>query len=264
MDLGLEGVRVLVAGGSSGVGLATASLFVGEGARVAVVARNGARLADAVSELGEKDRPGAIRGWAGDVTTEEGARGAVGAVVSAWQGLDVLVNAVGRGHRAPLDEADARRWEENWRVNILSSVLLAKEAVVPMARSGTGRIIFLGAASGRQPTEGQLVSNVHKAGVDALGATLAKELAPRGILVNVVCPGRILSHRRYARAEGDAGKEKVEVHEILSRTADTVPLGRLGTPEEVAGLIVFLCSSGASYITGQSICVDGGLVRSIH
>lgn len=214
-------------------------------------------------ELSEMDPNANVLPFRADVTTESGVSGAVDVMLDRWGGIDVLVNAVGRGHAAHLSDASAQDWLDNWRINVLSSVLLAKAVAPVMSRAGYGRIVFLGAASGKQPTEGQVVSNVHKAGVAALGATLATELASSGILVNVVCPGRTLTPRRVANAERAASAAGITADEYLSRIAATIPLGRLAAPQEVGALIVFLCSKQAGYMTGQAICVDGGLVRSI-
>lgn len=264
MNLNLEGSRVIVAGASSGIGLAAARLLLAEGARVALVARSEVKLRRAEADLRSRvDDESMLISVAADVTKPDEVARVVSTVAEVWDGIDCLVDAVGKGHRGLLRDLTPAEWEENWRINVLSAALLARATAGLMARQGGGQMVFLGAASGKQPTAGQLVSNVHKAGLMAFVTTLAQELAPDGIRVNLVCPGRSMSERRLVKARQVSEEEGISVEAYFARLSASVPLGRLGDPEEVAALAVFLCSKQAGYITGQSICVDGGLVRSI-
>ncbi len=262
MRLGVEGMVAVVAGASKGIGLATAKALLQEGARVVMAARNRSALEEAVSELPSSDD---VLPVVADATDPQDAARVVGVAVSQWQGVDILVSAVGQGIRSTLQDATSGAWEENWRTNVLSAAIMAQAARPHLAASHRGGCIaLLGAASGIQPTRGQLVSNVHKAALLGLGKSLALELASEGIRVNVVCPGRVLTERRLARAPGEALHAGVTVEEHLERIAQTIPLGRWGRPEDVADAILFLCSPRAAYITGQVLAVDGGLVRSVY
>ncbi|BAS26368.1 SDR family NAD(P)-dependent oxidoreductase [Limnochorda pilosa] len=252
-----------MAGGSYGIGRAVARSLLEEGARVALLARNGEALRAAADQL-RREVPGAeLPLIEADATKPEAVTRAMGHLEHEWGGVDILVNAVGRSHRGRLDELTPPEWAANWEVNVLSSALLARAARVPMARQGHGKMVFLGAASGKQPTEGQLASNVHKAGLLAFVKTLATELAPEGIRVNAVCPGRVMTPLRMEKAREESAEAGITVEEYFDRLRATIPLGRLARPEEVAAVVTFLCSEQASYVTGQAISVDGGLVRSI-
>jgi len=263
MDLGLDNKVVVIAGASRGIGLAAARGFHEEGAKVVMVGRDPDALGAAATGLGG-DGNDAIETIAADVTRPEHAREVVTRALERWGRIDILVSAVGQGVRSTLESATPEVWEENWRTNLLSAVAMTRAVHPAMQKEGSGRIVLLGAASGIQPTPGQIVSNVHKAGLIALGKSLALELAAEGIRVNVVCPGRILTDRRERRAHAEAEALGITVDEQLARVARTVPLGVWGRPEQVAAMIVFLCSEQADYVTGQVIAVDGGLVRAIH
>lgn len=263
MDLGLQGRVALVAGASRGIGLATAARLYAEGAVVVMVGRDQESLTRAALEVSSDESSERVVAIPADVRSAEQVTRLVDAAERLEGRLDILVSAVGQGVRSTLASASASTWEENWRTNVMSAVTLTQAVCPTMQRAGDGRVLLLGAASGIQPTPGQLVSNVHKAALISLGKSLALELASSGIRVNVVCPGRILTERRARRAKDEAAAAGLTEEEHLAAIARTIPLGRWGTPDQIAALIVFLCSGPADYITGQVICVDGGLVRNV-
>lgn len=259
MDLGLRSSAVLLVGATRGIGRATARLLGEEGARVALVARDPAALdatAAEVRDLGGE--PTVIRA---DVTDPGQAASAVRQTASALGSLDVLIHAVGRGFRGAFLELDEATWREAFDLDLFAAVRMIRLAVPLMARGG--RIVLLGAAAAKQPQVGQSPSNAAKAALANLTRSLAEELAPAGITVNCVAPGRILSERRRQRLEEEARKRELPAEAGLREDAADIPLGRLGDPAEVAAVIVFLASPRAAYITGQSLIVDGGLVRSV-
>jgi 3-oxoacyl-[acyl-carrier protein] reductase len=188
----------------------------------------------------------------------------VDAVRARYGRIDVLVNNAGGGLPRRFADVDETAWHDSVELNLLSAARVTR-AVVPLMRAqGGGRVVNVAAASAKQPRLGQVASNAAKAALVSLTESLAGELAPDGIRVNAVCPGLVRNHRwetRIAAAAAARGVGPDEVAGMLGR--ENVPLGRLGTAEDVAPLVVFLSSPVAGYITGVSVEVDGGLGRCV-
>lgn len=258
MDLQLRGRAILLVGGTRGIGRETARLLGAEGARVALVARDPAALDATAADI--RRLGGEAHAFAADVTHAAQADGAVRAAVEALGPFDAFVHAAGRGFRGPFGDLDEAAWRQAFDLNFFAVVRMVR-LVAPRMRRG-GRIVLLGAASAKQPQHRQSPSNAAKAALANLTVSLADELAP-DLVVNCVAPGRILTERRRDRAaeEARAAGESLEQH--LARQAADLPLGRLGEPHEVAAVVVFFASPLVSFVTGQSIIVDGGLVRAV-
>lgn len=259
MDLNLKDKTVLLVGGTRGIGRSVARLLAREGARLVVVARDTVALEETEKEI--RAAGGYAVSIAADVTQIEPADLAVRRAVEALGAFDALIHAVGKGFPKAFMDVEEEEWQEAFALDFFSVARMIRLVVPHMKKEG--RITMLGAASAKQPRFEASPSNTAKAALVNLTRSLADELAPRGISVNCVGPGHILTERRLRRIEEEARARGILRDERLREDAADIPLGRLGESEEVAAMVVFLSSPRASYITGQSILVDGGLVRSI-
>ncbi|THD84685.1 SDR family oxidoreductase [Aliigemmobacter aestuarii] len=262
MDLEFRNRRVLVIGGSYGIGEAAAKLALAEGAQVMIASRSAENLAAAAARMEEATgrRPAEA---VADVTQAGTAEALAERVAADWGGLDVLISAVGGSIRAAFADLSDEDWMGNYTFNVLSTVR-AIRAHLPLLQKGQApAVVMLGAAASKMPYAHQIVSNVHKAGMLGLNKTLASEFAPLGIRVNLVAPGRTLTPLWTNRADKIAADEGRTRDDVLADFSKDIPLGRFGTADEVARMVVWLASPCAAYITGQSVNVDGGIARGL-
>jgi len=262
MDLGLAGKSVFVAAASKGLGKAVALQYAKEGARVTIASRSLDRLVQARNEIREMTGVEASM-IEMDASKGEDIRHAIRTAAATADGLDVLVaNAGGPrgGFFSDMEDAD---WTQGFELTLLSTIRMIREALPFMKSAGGGRIVNLTSTSIKQPIEGLILSNVFRAGVNSLTKSLATELAPHGILVNTVAPGRIGTDRIAELDAERAADQGRTVEDIQAEAAKQIPLGRMGTPEEFARHAVFYGSFANTYVTGQSLLVDGGMVRGL-
>ena len=255
MDLGLTGKAALVTGSSRGIGRAIAAALAGEGVRVCLSARGAEALEQAASEL--RASGAEVATFVGDVTTPEGAAGGVAAAVKAFGALDILVNNVGgSGGAGAFDVATAAQWTANLDRNLLSAVWCSQRAVEVMRARGGGCIVHINSIYGREyATSAPYTAS--KAALMALTKEMAVDLAKHRIRVNGVAPGSIFF------PGGSWEKRQREQPEKVARMLrEDIPWGRFGTPEEVADVVVFLCSERARWVTGATLPVDGGQGRA--
>jgi NAD(P)-dependent dehydrogenase (short-subunit alcohol dehydrogenase family) len=240
----------LVTGASSGIGRASAVALAREGARVVLVARRTDRLAETVREI---ERGG---GYAAalpcDLTQERDLNRAVDEAAAMWGRLDVVVQAAGIIGFGTVETTSLPAWREMFEINVVS-VFLLTQRVVPHLEAGQGNVVVVSSVTGLRSFPGVLAYCASKAATDQLVRCAALELAPKGIRINAVNPGVVLSELHRA-----AGLDAVAYDAFLERSKTTHPLGRVGRPEEVADLILFLASGEASWITGATVSIDGG------
>lgn len=254
---------MLVVGGSYGIGQASARIMAEEGADVVIASRSADNLVRAAAEIAAAGTAAPAQ-LVCDATREGAGEVLAQAVAERWDGaLDVLVTAVGGSIRSAFADLDDATWLANYQFNVLSTVRAVRALIPALARGRGAAVVMLGAAASKMPYEHQIVSNVHKAGLLGLNKTLAAELAPQGIRVNLVAPGRTLTPLWTTRADKMAAEQNRPREEILADFSKDIPLNRFGRPEEVAAMVVWLASPVAGYITGQSINVDGGIARGL-
>ncbi len=257
MDLHLAGREALVVGGSAGIGLATARLLAAEDASVTIASRGAARLQEAAASIGDK-----VAWFPVDVTAED-AETRLAAQYGDGKSLDILIVTVGGSIRGRFDTFGDEAWHDNYNMNVIGPVRTVRALLPSLERSRSPAIVLMGAAGAKMPYVNQVVSNVHKAGLLALVKTLSHELAPKGIRVNAISPGRTLTRLWLDRAEQLAAEQDATPDEVIEEFAAEIPLGRFAEPDEIAQAVVFVASERASYITGQSISVDGGIGRGL-
>lgn len=262
MNLEYTNRRVLVVGGSYGIGLAAARQMACEGAQIAIASRSAANLALAAQEILEASGQMPLQ-FVTDATEAGAASALATRIRKAWNGLDALVCNVGGSIRAAFDDLTDEDWLGNYEFNVLATVRTIR-AFLPQLEAGQdAAVVMLGSASSKMPFQQQVVSNVHKAGLLALNKTLSAELAGRGIRVNLVAPGRTLTPLWLGRADQIAADEARTRDEVLADFSQDIPMGRFGSADEVARMVTWLASPAASYITGQAVNVDGGIARGL-
>lgn len=263
MDLGIRGETALVVGASEGIGYESARALLEEGAEVMICSRNAERLKAAAAKL-QKSCGRPVRWFAADVTKAADVAGLQAWVAAQAPALDILVSAVGGSQRALFGELDDAAWYANYEFNVMGTVRVVRAALEPLKQSKKGgRIVILGAAGPRMPYPHQLVSNVHKAGLIAMVKTLGVEFQPFNIRVNSVSPGRTMTGLWTTRIDKLSKERGVPAEKIVEEFAHEIPLGRFGQPDEIAPMVVFLASHKTSYVTCQSILVDGGIARGL-
>src|SRR5437870_4866397 len=258
MNLGLTGKTALVTAASKGMGKAWALGLAAEGARIVMCARTDVDLQAAAEEV--RSKTGAqVVAMPADVTRADQVKALVARAQEAFGGVDILVANAGGPPRGYFDELSDEQWYGAFEVSLLSVVRLIREVLPSMRQRRWGRIITIQSSSVKQPIDGLDLSNAIRPGAAGLMKTLATELGADNILVNTVCPGRILTDRLL----GGAPQAGLSPAEYVRRVGAAVPVGRVGTPEEFANVVVFLASERASYVTGVAVQVDGGLIRGL-
>lgn len=263
MDLGLKGKSVIVAASSKGLGRAIAQQFAEEGAHVLISSRSEEELKQAVEEIKEKTGNKEVRYQVCDVTDAQQIKRLVATAI-AWNGrVDVLINNAGGPPAGVFDDFSDEDWQRAFELNLLSFIRLIREVLPSMRESGAGRIVNVASSSVKESLDNLTLSNTFRAGIVGLSKNLSRELAKENILINTVGPGRFSTERVKHLNEILANKLGTTFEEVRKKSEKTIPMGRLGEPEEFAKVVVFLASGANTYLTGQTIVVDGGLVKAL-
>jgi len=262
MDLGLKGRVAIVAAASKGLGRAVAEEFAREGARVAICARTASTLEDAAQQI-QKATGGEAFHQALDVTDSAAVGSFVAAVEARFGGVDICVTNSGGPPSKSFRDTKPEEWRAAVDQLLMSTVFFARETLPRMQKKKWGRLITITSSAVKQPVDGLLLSNSVRAAVTGLARTLANEYAADGITVNNVCPGFTRTARLDGLAATISARTGAKPEEVFANWEREIPAGRLGTPQEFAAVVAFLASERASYLTGASIAVDGGLVRSL-
>ncbi|MDZ7373318.1 MAG: SDR family oxidoreductase [candidate division KSB1 bacterium] len=262
MDLGLEGKVALVAAASKGLGRAAAEALAREGCNVAICSRDAARVKEAADAI--RSRTGRdVLPVVADLTRTEDVERFVQAAVSRFGRLHIVVSNAGGPPAGTFDDLTEEQWQQAIPQTLLSAVRLVRFSLPHLRASGWGRIIFLTSMTVKQPIDNLVTSNVLRPAVVGLAKSLALQLAPENITVNAIAQGYFLTERLQELAQENARRENVGAEAIYRRWEENIPAKRLGRPEELGDLVAFLASERAGYITGTTISIDGGFVRSL-
>ena len=261
MELGLKNKSVLVMASSTGLGKATALEFAREGANVMLFSRGEVSLKATQMEIKEETGKEAAY-TVGDVTNPEDIKQVVENTVANFGPIFALVNNAGGPPAGTFDDFTDAAWNKAYELNLLSYIRTIRAVLPSMREMGAGRIVNFTSSSVKQVLENLILSNTFRLGVMGLTKTLSQELGKDNILVNVMGPGRIETARIQQLDQIRAAKAGISVEQVYENMVKTIPLGRYGTPGEFARLAVFLCSEANTYITGQTMLVDGGMTKT--
>lgn len=263
MDLGLKNKSVFVAASSKGLGKAIALGYAREGALVTIASRDEEQLrvaqADITAATGHRPLMQRM-----DVGNPDDIQAAITAAADHYGGIDVLVTNAGGPPQGGFEKFNDEDWSRSFELILLSVIRLTREAL-PYLRTASagGRIVNIASSSVKQPIEGLILSNVFRAGIHALTRSLATELGPERILVNTLAPGRIGTDRITALDKSRADQQGIALEQVQAEAAQQIPLGRIGTPAEFAAMAMFYGSFANTYVTGQTVLVDGGTMKAL-
>ncbi len=262
MELGLKDKVAIVPASSKGLGRACALALALEGANVVICSRDSKDIKTAAKEISQQSGS-EILPIKADVSNQQEIEKIVKKATGAFGTVHILVNNAGGPPFGYFDVFDMEQWQKAIELNLFSTIRLTQLVTPYMKEQNWGRIINITSIAVKQPLDGLILSNTSRAGVVGFAKTISNELAKYNILVNNVCPGRIFTDRIKSLASSRAEKDGKSFDEVIESMQTDIPVGKIGTPEEFANMVVFLASEKASYITGNTIQIDGGLLKGI-
>ena len=262
MKFGLDSKVAIVGGGSQGLGRACAMGLAREGANVAICSRNGEVLSREAVNLSQETGSEVIA-IQGDLSKEEDIKNLITSTIDHFGRLDILVNNSGGPPPTTAETATEEQWEMAINMALLFFARMTREALPHLKQQGDGSILNILSSTVKQPLGNLVLSSATRMGVVGYAKNLADEVAKDGVLINNVLPGFIETDRMMEVVKSRATTLEITEKESLDSLTESIPMGRLGRPEDLANLVVFLASDAASYITGTSVPVDGGFIRSM-
>ena len=263
MDLGLNGKVVAVMASSKGLGKATALEFAKEGATVFISSRSEEKLQKTAEEIKKESQNDQVFYKTCDMTSDQDIAEFFAFVKEEAGRVDVLINNTGGPKAGGFDGVTDEDWYQAFDQNLLSYIRASRAVLPYMKEQQFGRIINISSSSVKEVLDGLILSNTFRAGMVGFAKTLAREVAGDNIMVNTIGPGKIATDRVAELNQIAADKQNLTVKQVLENTEKQIPRGRMGHPEEFAKIVVFLASSANSYLTGQSLVVDGGLLKAL-
>jgi 3-oxoacyl-[acyl-carrier protein] reductase len=253
VDLGLKGKVAIITGSTEGIGKATALSFAQQGAKVAICSRDAEKVKQAVAEI--EAAGGEVFGMAADISKAADIEQFINAVAAKFGCIDILVNNAGSSQRGAFLETEDAKWAADFELKVFGAIRCTRLALPHMIKQGGGRVINITNVAAKQPGAGSGPTSISRAAGLALTKMLSKEFAAQNILVNTVVIGKIKSgqHERTRKKLG------LEAEDYFKKVAADIPMGRMGETAEAANAIVFLASNLATYVTGTSLNLDGGL-----
>lgn len=262
MDSGLKGKVALVSAASKGLGRASALGLAREGAHLVICSRDQAAIEETAAYI-RRETGARVLPLVADVGKKEDVERFVAAAAAEYGRVDVLVSNTGGPAPGQFMQLDDSAWQSAFDSLMMSAIRLTRAAIPHMQKGGGGRVLYITSATTKQPLENLILSNALRAGIAGMAKTLSAEVAPYGITVNCVCPGRIDTDRVRFLDQNTADKRGLDADTVKAGWVQQIPMGRYGTPEEFADAVVWLASERASYITGVVFQVDGGFVKGL-